>query len=182
MCGIVAYVGHENPKDYILNGLQRLEYRGYDSAVFLSDGTASLSVKVADKVAALKNAVDAAEPIAAHLGMGHTRWATHGETHPRECTPSFFQFWDLVLIHNGIIENYDVLQKKLSAQGVQFKSETDTEILINFIEYVQQEKQCSLETAVKTALHEVVGAYGLVVYDRKNPISSLLHVWEAHWQ
>ncbi len=90
MCGIVAYVGHENPKDYILNGLQRLEYRGYDSAgVFLSDGTASLSVKVADKVATLKNAVDTAQPIAAHFGthaLGHTR-----ETHPRECTPSFFQ-------------------------------------------------------------------------------------------
>ncbi len=170
MCGIVAYVGHENTKDYILNGLQRLEYRGYDSAgVFLSDGTASLSVKVADKVAALKNAVDAAQPIAAHLGMGHTRWATHGKPTQENAHPHFSNSGDLVLIHNGIIENYDVLQKKLSAQGVQFKSETDTEILINFIEYVQQEKQCSLETAVKTALHEVVGAYGLVVYDRKEP-------------
>ena len=170
MCGIVAYIGAKEPLPIVLDGLQRLEYRGYDSAgVFISDGTKQQITKVVGKVAALREALSEKEVLTSKLGMGHTRWATHGQPAHENAHPHVSNSGDLVLIHNGIIENYDILKKELQQRGYQFQSETDSEVLINWIEEVQKTENVKLGKAVQLALNQVIGAYGIVVYDRRNP-------------
>ena len=164
MCGIVAYVGDKNPLPIVLDGLQRLEYRGYDSAgIFLTNTQKSETTKVVGKVNELREAVAQKPEIDAQLGIGHTRWATHGIPAHNNAHPHISNSGDLVLIHNGIIENYDTLKKELLQRGYQFSSETDSEVLINWIEEIQKTENISLEQAVQIALNQVVGAYGLVL-------------------
>ena len=168
MCGIVAYLGHREACPIILKGLHRLEYRGYDSAgVALLNG--SLSVykkkgKVADLEHFLKD-----KNTHAHVGMGHTRWATHGEPNDVNAHPHYSTSERLAIIHNGIIENYAALKTHLQQQGHVFHSDTDTEVFVNLIEEIQQQNNCSLEEAVRLALHEVVGAYAIVVLSKDAP-------------
>ena len=170
MCGIVAYVGDKNPLPIVLDGLQRLEYRGYDSAgIFLTNTQKGETTKVVGKVNELREAVAQKPEIDAQLGIGHTRWATHGIPAHNNAHPHVSNSGDLVLIHNGIIENYDTLKKELLQRGYQFSSETDSEVLINWIEEIQKTENISLGQAVQIALNQVVGAYGLVLYDRKKP-------------
>ncbi|MGR3810238.1 glutamine--fructose-6-phosphate transaminase (isomerizing) [Jiulongibacter sp. NS-SX5] len=169
MCGIVAYLGEREAAPLILKGLKRLEYRGYDSAgIALLNGN-GLKVykkkgKVADLEAELKD-----KPLHAKIGIGHTRWATHGEPNDVNAHPHYSQGENLAIIHNGIIENYASIKKSLLDKGYSFESETDTEVLINFIEDVKKHKGCSTEEAVRLALLEVVGAYAIVVIDKDNP-------------
>ncbi|OJJ20364.1 glutamine--fructose-6-phosphate aminotransferase [marine bacterium AO1-C] len=168
MCGIVAYTGHREAFPIILKGLKRLEYRGYDSAgVALLNG--SLSVyKKKGKVADLEKFVDGKE-LEGNIGIGHTRWATHGEPNDLNAHPHYSQSGDLAIIHNGIIENYESIRQELIKRGHQFTSETDTEVLVHFIENIQESSNTSLEEAVRLALQKVVGAYAIVVMSRKNP-------------
>ena len=170
MCGIVAYIGVKDPFPIVLEGLQRLEYRGYDSAgVFASDAQQNQITKVVGKVQELKNAVALKKPFTATMAMGHTRWATHGIPAYENAHPHVSNSGDLVLIHNGIIENYDVLKKELLQRGYHFTSETDTEVLVNWIEEIKKTEEVKLGKAVQLALNQVVGAYGIVVYDKNRP-------------
>ena len=170
MCGIVAYIGDKNPLPIVLDGLQRLEYRGYDSAgVFISNPATDQMTKVVGKVAALREAIAAKKSIQAHIGMGHTRWATHGEPAFHNAHPHLSNSGDLVLIHNGIIENYAILKKELLQRGYTFASETDSEVLVNWIEEIQKTEKVDLSKATQLALNQAVGAYGIVLYDRKQP-------------
>lgn len=169
MCGIVAYVGHQQAAPLILKGLKRLEYRGYDSAGIALLNSEGLKVykkkgKVVDLEVELQN-----KNLDAHIGIGHTRWATHGEPNDVNAHPHYSKGKRLAIIHNGIIENYGSIKKILLNKGYTFQSETDTEVLINFIEDVQKNKDCSTEEAVRLALLEVVGAYAIVVIDTENP-------------
>lgn len=172
MCGIVAYIGHRQAHEVVIKGLKRLEYRGYDSAgIALANG--SLSVfkkkgKVSELEAHLKNELQP-EQLHSHIGMGHTRWATHGVPNDVNAHPHYSGNGKLAIIHNGIIENYDALKKELMQKGHQFKSETDTEVLVHFIEDVKQHNGFSLEEAVRIALKRVVGAYAIVVMSEDNP-------------
>ena len=169
MCGIVAYLGHREAYPLIIKGLKRLEYRGYDSSgVALLNGT-GLSVhkkkgKVADLEAELAN-----KNTHAHLGMGHTRWATHGEPNDTNAHPHYSNDRKLAIIHNGIIENYATLKQKLQQKGHVFNSDTDSEVLIHFIEDVRKETGKPLEEAVRLALQEVVGAYAIVIMSDEHP-------------
>ncbi len=170
MCGIVAYIGDENPLPIIIEGLQRLEYRGYDSAgIFLSNKSENSTTKVAAKVEDLKLEIEKKPNFKATVGMGHTRWATHGVPNQENAHPHLSNSGDLFIVHNGIIENYDVLKKELIKRGYTFYSETDSEVLINLIEETQKQEQVKLGKAVQIALNQVVGAYGIVVFDRKKP-------------
>ena len=170
MCGIVAYTGVKDPLPIVLEGLQRLEYRGYDSAgVFASDAQQNQITKVVGKVQELKNAVALKKLFTATVAMGHTRWATHGIPAYENAHPHVSNSGDLVLIHNGIIENYDVLKKELLQRGYHFTSETDTEVLVNWIEEIKKTEEVKLGKAVQLALNQVVGAYGIVVYDKNRP-------------
>ena len=170
MCGIVAYIGDENPLPIIIEGLQRLEYRGYDSAgIFLSNKSENSTTKVAAKVEDLKLEIEKRSNFKATVGMGHTRWATHGVPNQENAHPHLSNSGDLFIVHNGIIENYDVLKKELIKRGYTFYSETDSEVLINLIEETQKQEQVKLGKAVQIALNQVVGAYGIVVFDRKKP-------------
>ena len=170
MCGIVAYVGKKNPLPIVLDGLQRLEYRGYDSAgVFISNRKEKQTTKVVGKVAALRKALSQKEVINATMGMGHTRWATHGEPAYQNAHPHVSNSGNLVLIHNGIIENYAILKKELILRGYTFESETDSEVLVNWIEEIQKTEKLSLPKATQVALNQVIGAFGIVLYDIKNP-------------
>ena len=170
MCGIVAYIGVKDPFPIVLEGLQRLEYRGYDSAgVFASDAQQNQITKVVGKVQELKNAVALKKLFTATVAMGHTRWATHGIPAYENAHPHVSNSEDLVLIHNGIIENYDVLKKELLQRGYHFTSETDTEVLVNWIEEIKKTEEVKLGKAVQLALNQVVGAYGIVVYDKNRP-------------
>ena len=170
MCGIVAYIGVKDPFPIVLEGLQRLEYRGYDSAgVFASDAQQNQITKVVGKVQELKNAVALKKLFTATVAMGHTRWATHGIPAYENAHPHVSNSGDLVLIHNGIIENYDVLKKELLQRGYHFTSETDTEVLVNWIEEIKKTEEVKLGKAVQLALNQVVGAYGIVVYDKNRP-------------
>ena len=167
MCGIVAYIGYRKAAPLVLKGLQRLEYRGYDSAgmALYQDQVVSLYKthgKVAD-LAALANFKDANQSI----GMGHTRWATHGVPSDANAHPHRSNSGELTLIHNGIIENYEALKKLLVGKGYVFHSDTDTEVLVNLIEEVQKSHQYQLGKAVQVALSQVVGAYAIVVFDTK---------------
>ena len=170
MCGIVAYIGDENPLPIIIEGLQRLEYRGYDSAgIFLSNKSENSTTKVAAKVEDLKLEIEKKPNFKATVGMGHTRWATHGVPNQENTHPHLSNSGDLFIVHNGIIENYDVLKKELIKREYTFYSETDSEVLINLIEETQKQEQVKLGKAVQIPLNQVVGAYGIVVFDRKKP-------------
>ena len=169
MCGIVAYIGHRQAYPIIMKGLQRLEYRGYDSAgIALINGHGMSVYKKAGKVSdLLKYTKD--KKTDAHLGMGHTRWATHGEPNDTNAHPHWSESGALTIIHNGIIENYSSLKKELINRGHTFKSDTDTEVLIQLIEDIQQNSKVELEEAVRLALAEVVGAYAIVIISKDHP-------------
>ena len=169
MCGIVAYVGHHEACPIILKGLKRLEYRGYDSAgiALLNHGDLCI-YKKKGKVKALEAEL-ISKDLTATVGMGHTRWATHGEPNDVNAHPHYSFHKKLAIIHNGIIENYAALKQNLLRKGHYFSSETDSEVLVHFIEDIQQETQCSLEEAVRLALQEIVGAYAIVVMSEDAP-------------
>ncbi|RIA08385.1 glucosamine--fructose-6-phosphate aminotransferase (isomerizing) [Flavobacteriaceae bacterium MAR_2010_72] len=171
MCGIVGYIGHREAYPIILKGLQRLEYRGYDSAgVALFDGTDIKLCKTKGKVADLEHRVKDEISTNGTLGIGHTRWATHGVPNDVNSHPHYSNSGNLVIIHNGIIENYESLKKELLKRGYHFKSETDTEILVNLIEDVKNnEGDIKLGKAVQIALNQVVGAYAIAVFDKTKP-------------
>jgi glucosamine--fructose-6-phosphate aminotransferase (isomerizing) len=168
MCGIVAYIGPREAYPIILKGLKRLEYRGYDSAgVALLNG--SLNVyKKKGKVAELEESLQG-KNLHAHIGIGHTRWATHGEPSDRNAHPHLSASGRLSMIHNGIIENYALLKSELQKKSYTFTSDTDTEVLLNFIEDIQNNNNSSLEEAVRIALKRVVGAYVIVLLDKESP-------------
>jgi len=169
MCGIVGYIGHRDAYPIITNGLKRLEYRGYDSAgIALYNGNGLELFKTKGKVAQLE-VISKKRSSNAHIGIGHTRWATHGVPSDINAHPHTSNSGDLVLIHNGIIENYNSLKIALEKKGFHFESDTDTEVLVNLIEYVQKTEGHKLGKAVQLALKEVVGAYAIAVIDNKKP-------------
>ena len=168
MCGIVAYIGKKEAYPILLKGLKRLEYRGYDSAGIAVLNGALHVYKKAGKVTQLENYTDGKD-VTATIGMGHTRWATHGVPNDENAHPHLSNSGDLAVIHNGIIENYAVLKEELQKRGYTFHSDTDTEVLVNLIEEVKKQDKSSLEDAVRTALNEVIGAYAIVVMDRNDP-------------
>ncbi len=169
MCGIVAYIGPREAYPIILKGLKRLEYRGYDSAGVALLNESGLHVyKKKGRVAELEESV-LGKDLQAHIGIGHTRWATHGEPSDRNAHPHVSANGKLAMIHNGIIENYAQLKKELQNKGYHFKSDTDTEVLLNFIEDIQENNHCSLEEALRIALKRVTGAYVIVLADADNP-------------
>ena len=168
MCGIVGYIGAKNAYPILLKGLKRLEYRGYDSAgVALQNDTTHI-YKKKGKVSDLEDYVTG-KNISGNIGIGHTRWATHGEPNDTNAHPHHSQNGLFTLIHNGIIENYTYLKNSLEEQGVRFYSDTDTEVLVNLIEYIYQTQKVTAEIAVRLALSKVVGAYGLVILCREEP-------------
>ena len=170
MCGIVGYIGHREAYPIILKGLQRLEYRGYDSAgIALYDGKNIKLSKTKGKVANLKERLENEIPTVGNLGIGHTRWATHGVPNDVNSHPHYSNSGDLVIIHNGIIENYQAIKTELKKRGYTFKSDTDTEVLINLIEEVKKQQDVKLGKAVQIALNEVVGAYAIAVFDKNKP-------------
>jgi glucosamine--fructose-6-phosphate aminotransferase (isomerizing) len=168
MCGIVAYIGAREAYPVILKGLKRLEYRGYDSAGIALLNKELKIYKKQGRVSGLEEAVIGRD-LHGHAGIGHTRWATHGEPSDRNAHPHLSTGGRLAMIHNGIIENYHQLKNELVKKGYRFKSDTDTEVLLNFIEYVQNNNRCSLEEALRIALKRVVGAYVIVLLDRDHP-------------
>jgi glucosamine--fructose-6-phosphate aminotransferase (isomerizing) len=169
MCGIVAYIGPREAYPVIMKGLKRLEYRGYDSAgVALLDDHNLRVYKKQGRVAALEESI-IGKDLHAHAGIGHTRWATHGEPSDRNAHPHLSANGKLAMIHNGIIENYAQLKTELTKKGYTFKSDTDTEVLLNFIEDIQENNQCSLEESLRIALKRVTGAYVIVLLDKDHP-------------
>ena len=170
MCGIVGYIGKKQAYPILIKGLKRLEYRGYDSAgvALISDNKQLNVYKTKGKVADLE-AFATHKDISGTVGIAHTRWATHGEPCSLNAHPHFSSSERLALIHNGIIENYATLKEKLQAKGYVFKSSTDTEVLVQLIEYIQNSNHIDLLTAVQLALQEVIGAYAIAVLDRDNP-------------
>ena len=169
MCGIVGYIGHREAYPIIITGLKRQEYRGYDSTgVALVNNEGLLVYKKKGKVAELEQTL-LGKPLNAHIGIGHTRWATHGEPSDLNAHPHRSAGGKLAMIHNGIIENYAQLKKELINKGYGFKSETDTEVLLNFIEEIYKNSNCALEEAVRIALKRVSGAYVILLLDEDNP-------------
>ncbi|ASV30446.1 glutamine--fructose-6-phosphate transaminase (isomerizing) [Maribacter cobaltidurans] len=169
MCGIVGYIGHRDAFPIIIKGLQRLEYRGYDSAgIALFDGNQINLVKTKGKVEDLRNKANSISNEGT-IGIGHTRWATHGVPNDVNSHPHYSNSGDLVIIHNGIIENYESIKKELTKRGYTFTSDTDTEVLVNLIEEVKKTEDVKLGQAVQIALNQVVGAYAIAVFDRKKP-------------
>lgn len=168
MCGIVAYIGKQEAYPILIKGLKRLEYRGYDSAgvALLAEGGINV-YKKAGKVSDLEQSVGN-QNTSSHVGIGHTRWATHGEPNDRNAHPHLSQDGDLAIIHNGIIENYASLKEELIKRGHTFKSDTDTEVLVHLIEDVKKKMEVSLQEAVRIALSEVVGAYAIVVLSKND--------------
>ncbi len=170
MCGIVGYIGHREAYPIILEGLKRLEYRGYDSAgIALFDGTEIKLSKTQGKVADMQNKLEREISTSGNVGIGHTRWATHGVPNDVNSHPHYSNSGELVIIHNGIIENYDSLKKELVKRGYTFTSDTDTEVLINLIEDVKKNEKVKLGQAVQIALNQVVGAYAIAVFDLNKP-------------
>ncbi len=168
MCGIVGYIGKNDAFPILIKGLKRLEYRGYDSAgVALLNGDLTV-YKKAGKVSELEK-ITGGENLTATIGIGHTRWATHGEPNDTNAHPHISQSGDLAIIHNGIIENYASIKAELQKRGYKFNSDTDTEVLVNLIEEVRKKDFPNLEDAVRVALNQVVGAYAIVVIDKTNP-------------
>lgn len=170
MCGIVGYIGKKEAYPILVKGLKRLEYRGYDSAgIALINDKNQLNVyKAKGKVADLESVV-AQKDISGTIGIAHTRWATHGEPCTANAHPHCSSSGNLALVHNGIIENYTVLREKLQARGVAFKSSTDTEVLVQLIDYIKQHNRVTLLAAVQLALREVIGAYAIAILDKENP-------------
>ena len=167
MCGIVAYVGNRQAYPIIIKGLKRLEYRGYDSAGICIGDNNNLSIlKQKGKVSDLENVVNLQNQFKGSIGIGHTRWATHGEPNTLNAHPHISGDGELVIIHNGIIENYDILKTALVNKGHVFKSQTDTEILIHLIEEIKMNENVSLFEAVRLSLNEVIGAYAIVVMQK----------------
>ncbi len=168
MCGIVAYIGHRQAYPVIIKGLKRLEYRGYDSAgvALLNHGIKLYKKK--GKVVALEEAT-LGKDLDGYTGIGHTRWATHGEPSDRNAHPHLSANGKIAMIHNGIIENYASIKQELVKKGYQFQSDTDTEVLLNFIEDIQENNSSTLEEALRIALKRVVGAYVIVLIDQDNP-------------
>lgn len=168
MCGIVGYIGYREAYPILINGLKRLEYRGYDSAgVALVNVGGELSVyKSKGKVADLE-AFCADKDVSGTVGIAHTRWATHGEPSSVNAHPHYSESKNLAIIHNGIIENYSDLKKKLVSEGVHFRSDTDTEVIVQLIEYIQTKKNVDLLTAVQLTLHQLIGAYAIAVLDKR---------------
>lgn len=170
MCGIVGYLGKKDAYPVLIKGLGRLEYRGYDSAglaLLNSDGGLNVyktkgKVKDLDTFCKDKN-------ISGTVGIAHTRWATHGEPSSVNAHPHYSESKNLAIIHNGIIENYADLKKKLQAKGLTFRSDTDTEVLVQLIEYIQNKKKLDLLSSVQVALHEVIGAYSIALLDKREP-------------
>jgi len=170
MCGITGYIGHRKAYPIIIQGLKRLEYRGYDSAgVVLFDGDEIVLTKTKGKVAELEKKVSKEASTKGNIGFGHTRWATHGVPNYVNSHPHLSQSGNLVIVHNGIIENYATLKKELISRGYTFKSDTDTEVLINLIEEIKTQENCKLGKAVQLALNQVVGAYAILVFDKAKP-------------
>lgn len=170
MCGIVGYVGYREACPILLKGLKRLEYRGYDSAgvaVINKDGNLNV-YKCKGKVSSLEEFLDGKD-YSGNIGIAHTRWATHGEPSDRNAHPHYSQSGQIALIHNGIIENFRVLKDALIQNGYQFKSSTDSEVLVNLIEYIRKENDCCLSEAVRLALKQAVGAYAIAVIEKGNP-------------
>ncbi|MDE6131521.1 MAG: glutamine--fructose-6-phosphate transaminase (isomerizing), partial [Muribaculaceae bacterium] len=170
MCGIVGYIGIEPAYPILIKGLHRLEYRGYDSAgVALLDSEAKLNVyKSRGKVNDLERFCDSKD-CSGTLGIAHTRWATHGEPNDVNAHPHYSQSGQLALVHNGTIENYSVLREALEQHGRVFKSDTDTEVLVQLIEYIKDTNECSTLDALREALRQVVGAYAIALIDREQP-------------
>lgn len=169
MCGIVGYTGPREAYPIVLKGLKRLEYRGYDSSGVALLHNHHINVyKKKGKVAELEEAA-IGQDVHAHIGIGHTRWATHGEPSDRNAHPHQSQSGDLAMIHNGIIENYTQIKKELESKGYHFKSDTDTEVLLNFIEDIKINNNCSLEEALRIALKRVVGAYCILLISKDEP-------------
>lgn len=170
MCGIVGYLGHQQAYPILIQGLKRLEYRGYDSAgIALVHDNGELEVfKAKGKVANLEHLAQGKD-LSGTIGIAHTRWATHGEPNDINAHPHYSQSKTLALIHNGIIENYVVLRETLKGHGYTFQSDTDTEVLVQLIEFIKQTNHCDLCTAVQLALHEVVGAYAIAIVEKDNP-------------
>ena len=170
MCGIVGYFGYGDAKSIIVKGLKRLEYRGYDSAgIALYDGSDIKIIKTKGKVSDLEDKIAAKKNANGSLGIGHTRWATHGVPNDINSHPHRSNSGDLVIIHNGIIENYAAIKKELVNRGYSFQSDTDTEVLVNLIEAVQKSGNYKLGEAVQIALNQVVGAYAIAIIDLKKP-------------
>ena len=169
MCGIVGYLGNKKAYNILINGLRRLEYRGYDSSgIMLYNGELSVKKtkgKVSDLEVLYKNENDKR----GNIGLGHTRWATHGPPNKINSHPHLSNSGELCIIHNGIIENYDALRTVLKRKGYDFKSDTDSEVLVNFIQEIKKSKKVKLGKAVRLALKEVVGAYAIAVFDKSNP-------------
>lgn len=170
MCGIVGYIGNKEAYPILIKGLKRLEYRGYDSAgvAIISDNQQLNVYKAKGKVSDLEHFV-IQKDISGTIGIAHTRWATHGEPCSENAHPHYSSSENLALIHNGIIENYAVLKEKLQAKGYIFRSSTDTEVLIQLIEYIKETNHLDLVTAVQIALREVIGAYAIAVLEKNNP-------------
>ena len=170
MCGIVGYLGKRDAYPILIKGLKRLEYRGYDSAgVALHSEVGNLNVfKTKGKVADLE-AFCADKDISGTVGIAHTRWATHGEPSSLNAHPHYSESKNLAIIHNGIIENYAEIKNKLKAKGVEFRSDTDTEVMVQLVEYIMLKKKLDLLTSVQLALHQVIGAYAIAILDKRDP-------------
>ena len=171
MCGIAGYIGYRDAYPIVINGLKRLEYRGYDSSgVMLYDGEEIHLSKTKGKVSDLELITNKEEARKkGQIGIGHTRWATHGVPNDVNSHPHISQSGELAIVHNGIIENYDSLRKELISRGYDFKSDTDTEVLVNLIEEVKKNEGCKLGKAVQLALTSVIGAYAIAVFDKTKP-------------
>ncbi len=169
MCGIVGYIGDRKAFPILVNGLKRLEYRGYDSSgvALAQNGTIALYKK--QGMVKEMEAHAASHDVSGSTGIAHTRWATHGQPSDHNAHPHISNNGNLVLVHNGIIENYQALKELLIEKGYAFHSETDTEVLVNFIQYIQTEENCTLRKAVRLALTQVIGAYAICIYDKDAP-------------
>ena len=170
MCGIVGYLGEREALPIILNGLKRLEYRGYDSSgIAIYNGSSISACKSKGKISKLEKQLQKRKNLSGSVGIGHTRWATHGEPNNINAHPQYSNSNKLCIVHNGIIENYSTIKQKLIKEGYTFKSDTDTEVLINLIEYVKIKENVKLGEAVQIALNQVVGAYAIAVIDNDKP-------------
>ncbi len=170
MCGIVGYIGEKDAYPILIKGLGRLEYRGYDSAgvALLNDKDCLNIYKTKGKVEDLDASCNGKD-VSGRVGIAHTRWATHGEPSSLNAHPHFSESMNLAIIHNGIIENYVDLKRNLQSKGIKFRSDTDTEVLVQLVEYVQTKKNLDLLTSVQVALHEVIGAYAIALLDKREP-------------